>query len=51
MKFLHLADLHIGKRVNEFSIAGRSKVHITGHPPPGGRRQAYWYSDRRRYRR
>ena len=28
MRLLHLSDLHLGKRVNEFSI-GRSALYIT----------------------
>ena len=29
MKFMHISDLHIGKRVNEFSLVEEQK-HILG---------------------
>lgn len=29
MKFLHISDLHIGKRVNEFSMIEGSEIYFT----------------------
>lgn len=31
MKLIHLSDLHLGKRVNEFH-GGRSEIYFVGDP-------------------